>query len=302
MTRHLLSASTLTVTQDGGFLKELVVSAVYSNSFSLLKCIVDKYPELLQCEYRMTYPGGKTDNCSLLHHAAVAGSKEMVEFLVHSGLDVKQRTSEHEGTVLGTAASRAHLSVVDYLLKTNTADDLLSLGADPIVMAGFGGSVEIFNKLVNVGFDPMQKNKHEQTTLHMALGNGKEELAFYIMQRYPALIHMTGQYGRSALHLAAEGCSVTLLSRLIGIPGVDILCVDDDGYTVLQIACVAGKMDVVMYLTEHHKYPLHNKNNSGKTALHLASVGGNVDIFKHLVNDGLDAHEHGQHATLCVSS
>ena len=184
MTTYLLSTSTLTITHHEAFLKELVVSAIDSNTLPVLKCIVEKYPELLQYEYQMTYvyQDVKPDNCSLLHRAAAAGSKEMVEFLVHSGLDIKQRTSEQEETVLGLAAAKAHLNVVDYLLKTNTADDIISLGADPIVMAGAGGSVEIFNKLVNVGFDPMQINKYGQTTLHMTLAFGKEEFAFYIMK------------------------------------------------------------------------------------------------------------------------
>ena len=293
MTRHLLSASTLTVTQDGEFLKELVVSVVYSKSLSLLKCIVDKYPDLLHFEYQMTYKVGKPDSCSLLHHAVKAGSQEIVEFLVHSGLDVKQRTSVQERTVLGLAVDWAHVHIVDYLLNTNTADAILSFGADPIVMAGAGGSVEIFNKLVNVGFDPLQKGKYGATTLHMALSNGQEDLSFYIMKQYPALIHMAGQYDRSALHFAAEGGGVTLLRHLIGI-GLDTRYVDEDGCTILHIACLFKQNDVVMYLTQHHKYLLHDKDNSGGTALHHASAGGIVDIFKHLVTAGLDVHDRDQ--------
>ena len=290
MTRHLLSASTLTVTQDGEFLKEIVVSAVYSKSLSVLKCVLDKYPELLQCEYQMTYRDGEPDGCSLLHHAADAGSKEMVEFLVQSGLDVKQRTSEREGTVLGFAAFHAHLNVVDYLLNTNTIDDILSLGADPIVVAGAGGSVEIFNKLVNVGFDPLHKDKNGQTALHMALKCNKVELALYLMEQDSSSIHIKGHLGWSTLHSAAEGGSVKLLRHLIDFC-VDERHVDKYGRTFLHSACLSGKKDAVMYLTQHHAYLLHIKDNDGRTALHHASEGGNVDIFKHLVTAGLDVHD-----------
>ena len=290
MTKCLLSTSSLTITHNGDSLKDLVVSAVYSKSLSVLKCVVDKYPELLQCEYQMTYQHSKPDKCSLLHHAANTGSKEMVEFLLQSGLDVKQRTSEKEITVLGFAASKAHLYVVDFILNTNTSDDLLSLGADPIVMAGAGGSVEIFNKVVNVGFDPLQRIKYGQTTLHMALGNGKEELAFYIMKQFPALIHMTGEYGMSALHYAAEGGSVTLLRHLIDI-GVDTRYVNEDGETILHSACLCGQEDAVMYLTQHHNDLLKIKDNGGRTVMHHTSEGGNVDILKHFVTAGLDVHD-----------
>ena len=288
--KYLSSTSNLTITHHEDFLKRLVVSAIYSKSLLVLKSIIDKYPELLQREYQVTYKGGKTYNCSLVHHAAKAGSKEMLEFFTQYGLDVKQRTSEEERTVLGFAASNANLNVVDYLLNTNTADDILSLGADPIVMAGAGGSVEIFNKLVNVGFDPLQRSKYRQTTLHLALKSGKEELAFYIMKQYPTLIHMTGQYDRSVLHYAAAGGSVTLLRHLIDI-GLDTRYVDEESLTILHVACLDGKRDVVMYLTEHHGYFLHIKSNSGRTALHHACNGGKVDIFKHLVTVGLDVHD-----------
>ena len=73
---------------------------------------------------------------------------------------------------------------------------------------------------------------------------------------------------------------------------MDTRCVDHDGETILHRACLFGQMDAVMYLTQHHNYLLHSKNNSGRTALHHASNGGNVDIFKHLVTAGLDVHGH----------
>ena len=289
MTRRLLDTLAFTMTDDGDFMKELVVSAVYSKSGSVIKCLFDKYPELIHCEYQMTYNVGQPVSCSLLHHAAEAGSKDIVEFLVHSGLDVKQRTSEEE-TVLGIAASKAHLDVVEYLLNTQSTDDLLSLGAEPIVSAGAGGSVEIFNKLVNVGFNPLDSDKHQHTTLHMALRAGKEELAFYIMKQYPMLLPMTGQYGRSALHCAATGESIELVRHLVNL-GFDTRYVDWHGDTILHIACLHGQKDIVTYMTKHLKNLLHIKAYNGTTALHHASEFGNVDIFKHLVTAGLNAHD-----------
>ena len=290
MTKKYLSlASSLTITHHEDFLKRLVVSAIFSKSLSVLKSIIDQYPELLQREYQVTYKGGKTDDCSLLHHAARAGSKEMVKFFVHAGLDVKQRTSEQERTVLGFAASNAHPNVVEYLLKANTTDDILSLGADPIVMAGAGGSVEIFNKMVNVGFDPLDKDKNGQTALHMALKCNKDQLALYLMEQYPSSMHIKGHLGWSTLHNAAEVGSLKLLRHLIDF-GVDERHVDKYGCTILHIACLAGKRDAVIYVTQHHECLLQIQNTNGRTALHYASEGGNIDIFKHLVTVGLDVH------------
>ena len=292
MAKSLLSSSTLTEERDHDFLKELVVSAVYSKSLSVLRCLLDKLLKLTRCEYQMIYKTNeKPDSCSLLHHAAKAGSKEIVEFLVHSGLDVKQRTSGQERTILGFAASEGHLNVVDALLSICVVDDILCLGADPIVSSGAGGSVEIFNRLVNVGFSPNQKNKNDQTALHMALKNVKEEFVFYIMTECRVLIHMSGKSSRTSLHYAAQGGSVNLLRRLIDI-GLDATCKDEDGLTILHVACLASKTDAVMYLTENHKCLLHIKDKRGRTVLHCASQGGNVDIFKHLVSVGLNTHDY----------
>ena len=270
-TKRLLSTSTLDLRHEGVFLKKLFVSAIDSDSLLILKYTSDKFRELLQCEYETSIDGDK-HNCSLLHYAAAAGSKEIVEFLVQSGLDVKQRTSEQEITVLGFAASKAHLHVVDYLLNINSTEDILSLGADPIVMAGEGGSVEIFNKLVNIGFDPMEKDKYGYTSLHLALKTGEEELAFYIMKQYPQSMHMTGKNDRSALHYAAFGGSVSLLKHLID-NGLDTRHVDKHGSTILHVACWAGKKDIVRYLTQDYEfiYLLRIEDNDGRTALDLAS-------------------------------
>ena len=241
---------------------------------------------MLHANYSVKFKNGNEDQASLLYHAATSGSKVSVEFLVKSGLGIKDRTVIKEYTVLGTASRNGHLHVVDYLLSISTTADILSLGADPIVQAGGGGSVEIFN----VEFNPIQENKLGQTALHMALLNGKEELAFYIIKHYPMLIKINCEYDRSALHCVAEGGSVTLLKHLIDI-GMDTRYVDKNGHTILHMSCVMGKKDASMYLIQYHQILLHVKNNAQKTALHSACEGGNVDIFKHLVNAGLNAHD-----------
>ena len=228
---------------------------------------------------------GKPDYGSLLHHAADSGSIEVLDFLLQYGLDVIEKTSKDEKTVLGIAAGNGYPDVVEYLLNTCSDDDILGLGADPIVKAGRGGSIDIFNRLVNVGFDPMDE-KFGLTPLHTALKNGKEELAFYIIEKYPNSIHMVGQNGRSALHYASEGGSVALLKYLIDI-GMDTRKADKNVSTILHIACKFGRKDVVMFLIEHTNI-LHMKDKRDRSALHYASEGGNVDIFRYLVTAGLN--------------
>ena len=60
------------------------------------------------------------------------------------------------------------------------------------------------------------------------------------------------------LHYSAHGGSVTLLTHLIDI-GMDTRYMDEEGATILHIACLCGQKNAVMYLTQHHKYLLHNK-------------------------------------------
>ena len=290
MTRYLLSTITIDITQDTSFQKQLAQIAVQSKSIEVLKTVLDIFPSMVHARYSVKFTDGKEDQASLLFHAARIGSKVLVEFLFRSGLDMKDGTSIEELTVLGTAARNGHLHVVDYLLSISTAADIVSLGADPIVEAGGGGSVEIFNRLVNIGFNPMQRNKRGQTALHMALLCGKEELAFYIMEHYPMLININGRYDRSVLHYAAEGGSVTLLQHLIEI-GKDALYVDKNGLTILHVACLDRKKGTAMYLIQHHQYLLHMKKHTNQTALHLACEGGNVDIFNILVNAGLSVDD-----------
>ena len=292
MTQFLLKTTTLSSPEDTGVLEQLVISAVKSKSMDVLKSILDIFPSMLHAKYatECVHNEKEKEVISMLHLAAEFGSQDMVNFLVHSGLDVNETTSGNGYTVLGLAARHGRLNLVDDLLGISTTADIRSLGADPIVQAGEGGSVEIFNRLVKAGFDPMVKDKRGETSLHMALLNGQEELSLYIMDNYPTLINVNGLKDRSCLHCASASGSVTLLKHLIE-NGMDTRYVDKNGCTILHLACFTGQMDTAVYLIQQHKYLLHMKENYGGTALHLASEGGKIDIFKLLVDHGLSVHD-----------
>ena len=289
MTRYLLGTSTFNISQSSYFLKQLALSAVYSSSVNVLSYLLEVCPWMLHAKYAKEFDGDKMDDRLLIHYAAEVGSHVMIECLVRSGLNVKDCVTSKGLTVLGIAARNGNLNVVDHLLNSNSAEDMLSLGAEPIVGAGAGGSIDIFKALVNVGFNPLQQNIYGETTLHAALMHGKEKLAFYIMEQYPTLKDINGKYARSPLHYAAAGGNVALLKHLIDI-GLDTRYVDWYGCTILHIACLNRQKDVVKYMIQFHGYLRDMKDKFNKSALHFASQGGDIGIFVHLCNAGMNVN------------
>ena len=285
MVDYLLSESTTDFMQDKEFVNDLVMTALYSKSIDFLKNLLQKYPSILNDKFTR----GDLGNSSLLLHAGTCGSKDMVEYLVFKGLDVSKK-DEFGCTVLSCAVDQGQSDLVEYLLKLDKIN-FREINPDLIVDAGEGGSIEIFMKLLDAGFSPLESNRKGQTALHMAAMIGHEDLAHFILNQYPDLIQQNGFKGWSTLQYAVHGGSLELVKDLIESGKLDTKHQDNNGETILHTACQLGEYNIVVYLTKEHKYLLKINDNKNGTPLHHASRGGDTNIFKHLVSEGLSPEE-----------
>ena len=279
MVDYLLSESTTDLMQDKDFLDDIVVNALHSRSFEFLKKLLDKNPWLIQRKYRYDGLDASYRNISLLQHATACGSQDMVEYLIDKGLDITEKDGGGR-SLLCWAVFHGRLELVDYFLNLGSSN-LLAMSPQVMVDAGHAGSIEIFNKLLDSGFDPLKSNEYDVTCLHMAATNGHEDLAFFIMEKYPELMTRISRSKWSTLHYAVQGGSLKLVQYLIE-KGLDTKHVNENGETILHAACRFGEYDIVVYLTESHRYLVDMKDNDHNTPLHHASVNGNINIFRYL--------------------
>ena len=61
---------------------------------------------------------------------------------------------------------------------------------------------------------------------------------------------------------------------------------NDDGNTLLHIACKAGNLQMVKYFVEDHNLPIRCINNMNQTPLCLAMLNKKKDVYKYLIGKG----------------
>ena len=84
------------------------------------------------------------------------------------------------------------------------------------------------------------KDNEEETVLHKACQEGKLVLVQYLVDNYQDMLTIRGKTGLSPLLVTGFSGSVEVVKYLIS-RGCDAYDKDNDGDTVLHIACSKGK-------------------------------------------------------------
>ena len=89
------------------------------------------------------------------------------------------------------------------------------------------------------------------------------------------------------LHIAALGGRLDILQYLINERGCDPMCRDQFGSIPLHCACDGGSLDVVRYLIEDVMVDPSCQDDNDTTPLHAAAFFGHLSVVKALVEDYL---------------
>ncbi|XP_033120614.1 death-associated protein kinase 1-like isoform X2 [Anneissia japonica] len=178
-------------------------------------------------------------------------------------------------------------------------------------------------------FDPDQKNKHGETSLHVAAGCGYVDIVRFLQSKSASLnakdkrgdtpVHWAARHGHTAVveYLRQEQCPINeqnkagetalhVAGRYGQAEGVDHLChlgvdtdvQDDDGETALHIVAWHGYSNIVQTICDAGAN-LNLKNKDGETPLLCASARGHLDIVKILVRAGARLDSPDRHG-LCA--
>ena len=222
---------------------------------------------------------------SLLHHAAAARAREIVETLVAQRLDVGRRSKDGT-TALHMASAAGDYDTVALLLSrgANVNEKDLS-GSTALLLAVSAGSERCINRLIDAGANVRTRNSQRSTLLHIAAEKGHMNMIGSAVLRTLDIdsrnasnqtpLHLAAQsyHTSSAEALLALGASVNakdnngntpahlvssfgglfLLDRLLAA-GADITLTSQAGQTPLMIATRARQEAVIQRLKFHTQY------------------------------------------------
>eukprot|EP00759_Apiculatamorpha_spiralis_P004362 PhF_6_TR12596/c0_g1_i1/m.19853/K10380/ANK; ankyrin len=226
------------------------------------------------------------DNIGLspLQYAVTAGSTAFVKKLIEVGADVNLK-------------DRYGSSALHWASSANVV---------PIIELLFSGKIEPELNCQDLNGD---------TPLHRACFRGSTNAAQFLLQKEAIDPNLLNSSGRTALHVAAvqghHGCAQLLVKRnemevpqantkkpdpkkgkkdgAVELKKTEVECEDSNGKTPLQLAAVAGHVDVLRLLTASGG-SIHRVSAQYGTLLHETVSLGNVGIVKAILDAGADVN------------
>ncbi|VDB86730.1 unnamed protein product [Peniophora sp. CBMAI 1063] len=235
-----------------------------------------------------------SQNRTLLHHAASAGSVDAFSLLLDYGaLGLINDTDEDGNTPLHLNAKEGNLDLMRMLLEHLGVDGAESSaridarnnqGQTAFHCAAWSHTAEAGRFLLEHGALVDVTDKDGNTPLHVGAANGNLEIIQMLLEHPRAdaedpgdRIHARNKQGQTALHCSArEGKAEAV--RLLLERGALVDVTDEDGDTPLHVGASNGNLDIIQMLLEHPRADaedpgarIHARNKYQRTALHVAA-------------------------------
>ena len=263
--------------------------ACQEGKLQLVQYLIEKFSTLLAIKD----VAGK----SSFLNAGYSGSVELVKYMIDSGCDVYDMDNNGMN-VLHCACQEGNVELVQYFI--DEFSDMLKIrdktGQSPFLTSGFSGSVELVKYLISRGCDVYDKDNDGRTVLHKVCQEGHIELVQYIVENYPDMLKIRDKVGLTSLIITGLSGSVDLMKYFMS-RGCDIYEKDNDGWTVLHIACERGHLELVRYLVENFPGLLKVRNKRRQSPLKLAESSSSLHVVEYLQ---LNAHSNKEWDTRCV--
>ena len=191
-----------------------------------------------------------------LHDACQRGKintvKHLMRYLKFSG---KENNLNGENP-FHIACKEGHLGIAKYLIEEHNLDPKTknSKGDSPLHLACSGGHLEIVKYLIEKhSAKPFIDNRNQEIPLQKACLNGHLEIVKYLMEKRPGHQHYDG----SSLYSACSGGHLKIVKYLIEKYNIDPSSKVFDKRSALDLAISSNKKNIVRYLFEKTKFPLH---------------------------------------------
>ena len=145
-------------------------------------------------------------------------------------------------------------------------------------------ALNICKYLVEIGVNPLHKDKHNQTCLYYTVREGKYETSKYLIEGCNLPINERDIYGQNPIYYAARDGHLNLCELLVE-KGTDVNLEDKYGQTCIFYAIREGHYDIVDFLIKHGANV--NKNDKKKqTPVSFAMKNNKDKIAELLITNG----------------
>ena len=230
------------------------------------------------CNTRVEGQYGQT----LLHCACESGNISLVRTLIlKHNADINAKNIFND-TPLHIAARQGKDEVVFALITEFGCDTRVKgkYGQTVLHCACESGNISLVRTLI---LKHNARDDHNDTPLHIAARQGKDEVAFALIAEFGCDTKVKGRFGQTVLHCACEGGNISIARTLILKHKADINARDDDNDTPLHIAVRHGKYKIAIALITEFGCDTKVKGQYGQTVLHYACKNGNISLVRTLI-------------------
>lgn len=182
-------------------------------------------------------------------------------------------------TPLFVSAAQNHREVCRMLLDNDVdVDKADKWGQTPLVEACKHGARECAILLIEADADVNSVTDTYLSPLMLAVRQGHDDVLRTLLHHDDIKVDTAGEYGHTALHIAAERGDIDMLAQLLRYKA-DVTKLDTYGNTALHLACKHGQREAAEMLIKY-KCPLNEQNRQGLCALHFAVLRVSAPVAK----------------------
>ncbi|KAL9085459.1 MAG: hypothetical protein Q9165_007609 [Trypethelium subeluteriae] len=271
----------------GGFYGNAINAAAEKGTPTMLTNLLDALPKVstnsttfkkgsIIAIAAVNQPGG-TYGYPLIA-AAARGHITSVRVLLENGADVN-RPNDSGTIALHQAAVNGHIVVMDLLFqKRSFLDQLSTPFGTPLHAACRAPQTEAAKKLLKQGADPRFTDQRLRTPLHEAalVKGGLDQVIRQILQMRPELVDELDNDGNTALNLASIAGNIDVVKALLD-HDADCRIGDKFGMQPLFRATGCRHEQIVMELLKNGKVDTNATDSFGRTVLHEACLVGSLE-------------------------
>ncbi len=191
----------------------------------------------------------------------------------------------YSNTLLHYAVMNKNLEITRFLILNNI--DVNALNKDmysALHLAVLNNSIALFKVLIKAGTDINLLDKDNESALMLAIKYNRNLMVDILLSLH-ANIDYVNNKGENAICLSAYSGTVELFEFLYNANPKLLYSRNNEGDTLLHIACKSMNIDVVKKIVEL-KFPLNFLNNNLETALYACARNCDYDCTRILLKSG----------------